>query len=95
MTGVDDDLVTDGDPVDARTDGVDGAGDVGAEEERILQLEVRQPLAHPEVDVIDRHCADAHAHLTRPHLRLGQLLDAKDLGTAVLSNRDRAHGAPK
>src|SRR6185503_10894312 len=43
VPGVDHHRVTDGESVDARTERIDGAGHVGAQHERIAELEVRQP----------------------------------------------------
>ena len=87
VPGVDDDLVADGDAAHAGPHLVDGAGDVGAEAERVLELQVRQPVAHPDVEVVHGHGGDAHAHLAGSGVRLGQLLDGEDLGAPVFSQR--------
>jgi hypothetical protein len=44
---VDDDLVADAHAAHAGAQLVDGAGDVGAEEEGVLEVQVRQAAAHP------------------------------------------------
>jgi hypothetical protein len=72
----------------ARPDGVDLADHVAAETVRIFELEVRHPAPDPYVEMVERHRADANAHLARA--RLGQVdgLPDEDLGAAMSAEDD-------
>ena len=65
------------------------ADDVRAEDVGVVQLERGSALPHPDVEMVERDSGDLDAHL--PGARLGdrELLDAQDLGTAVLAKHDR------
>jgi hypothetical protein len=90
---VHDDGIADPESFDLVPDRIDDAAHVGAEEKRVLQLEVRHPSPHPDVDVVERDRFDAHAHFAMTRLRLGQIFDDEDLGTAVRPERDRLHAS--
>src|SRR5581483_2428330 len=75
----------------ARTDRVDLAGEIGAEPVRELELERRPAAAGPDVEVIERDRAHAHAHLARPGLRRLDRFELEHLGAAVLVDHHRGH----
>src|SRR5688572_23945654 len=58
----------------AGAEGVDRAGDVGAEPVWIFEAEGRAAPAHPDVEVVERHRADPHAHLAGTGLGDRELL---------------------
>src|SRR5262249_44717725 len=84
-------LVADRDPGDARADGVDYSRHVGAEDERVAQLEVGQPASHEHVESVERHGLHPQAHLARPRRRIRPPPEAQHLGPAVLAKNDRLH----
>src|ERR1019366_9453484 len=86
--GADDDPGADVHPASARSERLDLADDVRSEAVRILELEVRHPAPHPEVEVVGGHRANPDARLPRP--RLGEVdgLAHEHLGPAVRAEDD-------
>src|SRR5438132_3396016 len=73
------------------TDLGDVAGDVAAGPEGERGLERRDPLAHEDVQVVQRAGADADEHLSGSRLRVGDVLKPELLGTAELVEGERLH----
>src|SRR5439155_1688032 len=73
------------------TDLGDVAGDVAAGPEGERGLERRNPLAHEDVQVVQRAGADADDHLSGSRLRVGDVLKPELLGTAELVEGERLH----
>ena len=76
--------------VDALPERLDHAGAVCAEDPRLRHG--RQPLADPDVEVVERRGPEADEHLSRAGDRIGDLLDAEDLRAAVLVDPGGEHG---
>ena len=72
-----------------RTDGLDRARTLIPQDDRQRALEVAGALA--DVEVVDAGCLEAHPRLTLARLPERELLEAHDLGTAVLPYDDRLH----
>ena len=91
-------LAHDGDPpvamVEAGVDDdalavVEGAGAVGAEDARLGHG--REPLAHPEVEMVQRRRAQVDEDFALLRRRVGRILVAQHLWPAVLVNTDCLH----
>ncbi len=65
-------------------------GSVGAENPRLRNG--REALANPDVEVVERRRAQLDENLAVARLRVGNLLVAQHVGTAVLMDPDRLHG---
>ena len=87
---VDHDAVADGEAVDARPERLDDAGAVRAEDPGLRHR--REPLAHPDVEVVERRRREADEHLALARLGVGHVLVPEHLGAAVLVDPDRLHG---
>ena len=88
-TGVDHDAFARLEAADAFPERLDDARPVGAEDPRLR--DGGQPLADPDVEVVERRSTEAHEHLTGPGLRIRRLFEHEHLGTAVLVDPNRAH----
>src|SRR5262245_41248723 len=58
---------------------------------RILELERRPALAHPDVEVVHGDRAHTHPDFARPRLGNRHVLEAQHLGAAVLAQHHRGH----
>ncbi len=67
----------------------DLARDVAAE--NVRQLHSRQPLAHPDIEMIQRTRAHAHQHLILARLRIGHIFVSQNFRPAELMNADGFH----
>ena len=70
----------------------DDAADVAPRHVRQRHRQRRQPLAQPQIDVIERRGRHAHLNLAGPGRRRGNIADLHDLGAAVTAKPRRAHG---
>ncbi len=68
---------------------LDDTRPVGSEDARLRHG--RQPLADPDVEMVQRRGAQADEHLACSGLRVGRLLEHQHLGAAVLVDPHRAH----
>ena len=66
------------------------AGDVRPTDVRQRDVD-GQPAPHPQIEMVHRRGTHGDAHLARTGSRIGHLLDAHDLGTAVLVEQSGFH----
>ena len=87
--GVDDDAVPAFEAADTVTERLDDAGPVGAEDPRLRHR--GQPLADPDVEMIERGRVQADEHLARGRARIGHVLEHEHLRASVLVDTNRTH----
>jgi hypothetical protein len=85
---VNDDPVADLPGAGARPEGLHLADDVAAEAVRVLELEVRDAAANPEIEVVEGDGLHANPDLARPGLRKLEGLAEQNLGTPVGAKDD-------
>jgi hypothetical protein len=88
--GVEDDPLPHVEPVDALPERLDHAGAVCTEDPRLRHG--RQPLADPDVEVVERRGTEADEHLSRAGNRIRDVLDPDDVRAAVLVDPGGEHG---
>jgi hypothetical protein len=76
---------------DAVTDGLDGARDVGSEDQWKGERMTGDASSDPDVEVVEANGRHADADFTWARRRGFDVIEAKRLYPAVLSNYDRAH----
>ena len=86
---VQDHLVAHPHAVDALADSVDHAGPVRAENGR--QRSLGQASGDKHVEMVERHVAEAHPHLTGSRLRLGPLGQLQRVGSVETNQFQSAH----
>src|SRR5262245_23537876 len=69
------DFIAGTDPSDSLADALHDAGHIGAQDVRHLEVESLPPQPNPQVEAIECDGFDAHAHLTWPYFRIGNLPD--------------------
>ncbi len=88
---IDHDGLTRLEAVDTGPDRLDDPRSVGAEDAWLRNR--RQPLPDPDVQVVQRCSPHPDENLARTRLRIGHVLVAEHLRSAVLVNDDRLHPA--